>query len=64
ADLPRNNIEEWTSLENGRIKTILLDILRLYFSANSDIPILKNNALKKPFISLADLLIPSILAAN
>ena len=30
AHLPRNNIEEWASLANGRIKTILLDILRLY----------------------------------
>lgn len=32
--------------------------------ANSDIPILKNDALNKYLSSLADLLMPSIVAAN
>lgn len=64
AHLPRNNIEEWASLANGKTKTILLDILRLYSSANDDIPILKNDALNKHLSSLADLLMPSIVAAN
>ncbi|KAI9005463.1 hypothetical protein CLU79DRAFT_713113 [Phycomyces nitens] len=64
AHLPRSDIEEWTSMATGRIKTILLDILRLYPSANSVIPILNNKALNKHLTNLADLLIPSIVAAN
>lgn len=47
ARLPRSNTEELVSRVNGRIKVILADILQLYPSANSEIPILKNDTLNK-----------------
>lgn len=64
ARLPRSNVEELVSRANGRIKVILADILRLYPSANSEIPILKNDTLNKHLSSLANLLMPSIVSAN